>query len=40
MTAETYESRMGRINEAIALGKPDRVPIFPSFHLFRPDTRA
>ncbi len=34
MTAETFETRVGRINDAIALKKPDRVPVFPSFHLF------
>jgi len=34
MTSENFETRIGRINDAIALKKPDRVPIFPSFHLF------
>ena len=34
MTSENFETRIGRINDAIALKKPDRVPIFPMFHLF------
>ena len=34
MTSESFETRIGRVNDAIALKKPDRVPIFPSFHLF------
>jgi hypothetical protein len=34
MDTDTFETRVGRINDAIALKKPDRVPIFPTFHLF------
>ncbi|MGD8465469.1 MAG: uroporphyrinogen decarboxylase family protein [Anaerolineae bacterium] len=34
MTAENFETRIGRINDAVALRKPDRVPLFPSYHLF------
>jgi hypothetical protein len=34
MTHESFETRVGRINDAIQLRKPDRVPVFPSFHLF------
>jgi hypothetical protein len=34
MTSESFETRIGRINDAIQLRKPDRVPVFPSFHLF------
>ncbi|RLC79902.1 MAG: hypothetical protein DRJ03_09645 [Chloroflexi bacterium] len=34
MTSESFETRIGWINDAIALKKPDRVPIFPMFHLF------
>ncbi len=34
MTSENFETRIGRINDAIALKKPDRVPILPLFHLF------
>lgn len=34
MGTDTFETRIGRINDAIALKKPDRVPLFPSFHLF------
>jgi hypothetical protein len=33
-TVESFESRTQRINDAVALRKPDRVPVFPSFHLF------
>ena len=32
MTTESFDIRMGRINDAIALKKPDRVPIFTWFH--------
>jgi len=34
MSADTFETRTGRINDAIALRKPDRVPFFPTYHLF------
>ena len=34
MSADTFETRIGRINDAIALRKPDRVPFFPTYHLF------
>jgi hypothetical protein len=37
MTTETskgFEIRTKRINDAVELKKPDRVPIFPWFHLF------
>lgn len=34
MTADNFETRTKRINDAIALKKPDRVPLFPSYHLF------
>lgn len=34
MSADTFETRIGRVNDAIALRKPDRVPFFPTYHLF------
>ncbi|MBN1179766.1 MAG: uroporphyrinogen decarboxylase [Anaerolineae bacterium] len=34
MTTENFETRMGRVQDAIALKKPDRVPLFAWFHLF------
>ena len=34
MTTESFETRMGRLNDAIALKKPDRVPLFAWFHFF------
>ena len=34
MSADSFETRIGRINDAIALRKPDRVPLFPTYHLF------
>lgn len=34
MTSESFETRIGRINDAIQLKKPDRVPVFPSYQLF------
>lgn len=33
-TMESFETRIGRVNDAVALKTPDRVPIFPWFHLF------
>lgn len=33
-TVESFETRTSRINDAVALRTPDRVPLFPSFHLF------
>lgn len=33
MTTETFDTRMGRLNDAIALKKPDRVPVFAWFHF-------
>jgi len=33
-TNPAFEERLQRINDAIALRKPDRVPVFPWFHLF------
>ena len=34
MSAETFETRLKRVNDVIALKKPDRVPICPTYHLF------
>ncbi len=33
-TNPDFEVRLKRINDAIALKKPDRVPVMPMFHLF------
>lgn len=33
-TSKGFETRVLRINDAIQLKKPDRVPVFPWFHLF------
>ncbi len=33
-TSPDFDLRTKRINDAIALRKPDQVPLFPSFHLF------
>jgi hypothetical protein len=34
MSTDTFDTRMKRLGDVLALGKPDRVPICPTYHLF------